>query len=51
MSAYAAALAAIFPGRRIEAALLYTSGPLLLPLDPETLARFKPDFAAAQQSL
>jgi hypothetical protein len=29
MAAYAAALTVIFPGRRIEAALLYTAGPTL----------------------
>jgi ATP-dependent helicase/nuclease subunit A len=47
MAAYAAALAVIFPARRIEAALLYSSGPVLLPLDAETLSRFKPGLAAA----
>jgi ATP-dependent helicase/nuclease subunit A len=47
MAAYAAALGVIFPGRRIEAALLYSSGPVLLPLDVETLQRFKPRLAAA----
>lgn len=45
MAAYAAALEAIFPGRRIEAALLYTSGPVLLPLDSAVLAPHKPGFA------
>ncbi|NNM77615.1 double-strand break repair helicase AddA [Sphingomonas sp. ID1715] len=45
MGAYSAALRAIFPGRRIEAALLYSSGPMLLPLNPATLERFKPGFA------
>jgi len=33
MAAYAAALAVIFPGRRIEAGLLYTAGPRLILLD------------------
>jgi len=33
IAAYAAALGVIFPGRRIEAALLYTSGPRLIVLD------------------
>ena len=47
MAAYAAALRAIFPGRRIEAALLYTSGPVLHPLPAEMLARFAPADAAA----
>ena len=32
MQAYAEALAVIFPGRRIEAALLYTHGPTLIAL-------------------
>ena len=32
MQAYAAALAVIFPGRKIEASLLYTSGPKLITL-------------------
>jgi len=35
MEAYAAALSVIFPGRRIEAALLYTSGPKLITLPVE----------------
>ena len=42
MSAYAAALRIIFPDRPVEAALLYTSGPVLLPLPPELLARYAP---------
>ena len=33
MAAYAAALRVIFPGRMVEAALLYTAGPRLVPLD------------------
>ena len=45
MAAYAAALEAIFPGRQIEAALLYTSGPTLLNLDSAVLAPHKPGFA------
>ncbi|QHL91957.1 hypothetical protein GVO57_11890 [Sphingomonas changnyeongensis] len=44
MAAYAAALAEIFPGRRIEAGLLYTAAPVLLTLDAATLDRFKPVF-------
>jgi ATP-dependent helicase/nuclease subunit A len=47
MAAYAAALGRVFPDTRVEAALLYTAGPVLLPLDAETLARFKPGFADA----
>jgi ATP-dependent helicase/nuclease subunit A len=30
MAAYVAALEVIFPGRRVEAALLYTSGPKII---------------------
>ena len=51
MAAYAAALAAIFPGRRIEAGLLYTSGPRLLSLSPDLLDRWKPGFAPEEQKL
>jgi ATP-dependent helicase/nuclease subunit A len=47
MAAYAAALARVFPDRAVEAALLYTAGPVLLPLDAETLERFKPGLADA----
>ena len=50
MAAYAAALAMIFPGRRIEAALLYTGGPTLHPLDAATLERHKPRFRPREQS-
>jgi ATP-dependent helicase/nuclease subunit A len=32
MSAYADALRVIFPGRAVEASLLYTAGPRLVPL-------------------
>ncbi len=42
MAAYAAALAVIFPGRSIEASLLYTAGPTLLRCPPDLLARYKP---------
>jgi ATP-dependent helicase/nuclease subunit A len=51
MAAYAAALGVIFPGRRIEAALLYTAGPTLHPLPPELLAAQKADLVATEQSL
>jgi ATP-dependent helicase/nuclease subunit A len=33
MTAYADALRVIFPGRQVEAALLYTAGPRLIALD------------------
>lgn len=39
MAAYVAALETIFPGRPIEAALLYTSGPKMFTLSPEALRR------------
>jgi ATP-dependent helicase/nuclease subunit A len=42
MAAYVAALRVIFPDRRVEAALLYTSGPRLIALPPALLERHKP---------
>lgn len=45
MGAYAAALAMTFPGRRIEAALLFTEGPRLIELPEALLAAHKPVFA------
>lgn len=42
MAAYAAALAQVFPGRSIEAGLLYTAGPTLLSLDAAILTRWRP---------
>jgi ATP-dependent helicase/nuclease subunit A len=42
MAAYRAALQAIFPGRPVGAALLYTAGPLLHPLPEELLDRHAP---------
>ncbi|WP_313802012.1 double-strand break repair helicase AddA [Sphingobium sp.] len=51
MAAYAAALQVIFPDRRIEAALLYSSAPRLITLPPELLARHKPGFPPAQENL
>jgi len=50
MAAYAAALAAIYPGRRIEAALLYTQTPRLIAIPPELLNAHKPDFAPSEES-
>jgi len=41
MAAYAAALEAVYPGRRVEAALLYTQAPLLLPIPDALLAMHK----------
>lgn len=41
MAAYQSALAHIYPGRRIECALLWTDGPHLMPLSEDRLAKFK----------
>ena len=51
MAAYAAALAAIFPGRTIEAGLLYTSAPRLITLPMSLLEAHKPGLLGEQQSL
>ncbi|MDX3900091.1 MAG: double-strand break repair helicase AddA [Sphingobium sp.] len=51
MAAYAAALGVIFPGRRVEAALLYTAAPRLIPLPDALLSPYKPGFAVAQDNL
>jgi ATP-dependent helicase/nuclease subunit A len=49
MAAYVAALRVIFPGRTVEAGLLYTAGPTLFALTADDLA--KGGFVAAEQSL
>ncbi|MEL7686114.1 double-strand break repair helicase AddA [Citromicrobium bathyomarinum] len=49
MSAYAHALAAIYPGRRISAALLYTHTPQLIALPEGLLAAHKPGLADQQE--
>jgi ATP-dependent helicase/nuclease subunit A len=46
MAAYVAAIEVVFPGRRIDAALLYTSGPRLNPLAQALIDHHKPNFAA-----
>jgi len=51
MSAYGAALAVIFPGRRVAAALLYTAAPRLIALPQELLAAHKPGLEAAKANL
>ena len=51
MAAYVAALGAIYPGRRIEAAVLYTQTPLLIALPAELLEAHKPGLMASQESL
>jgi ATP-dependent helicase/nuclease subunit A len=45
MAAYAAALAAVFPGRNVRAALLYTAGPRLIILPGDALAAWQPSAA------
>ena len=50
MAAYAAALAAIYPGRAIEAAVLYTQTPQLIAIPGELLEAHKPAFAAPEES-
>jgi ATP-dependent helicase/nuclease subunit A len=51
MAAYTAALGAIYPGRKIEAAVLYTQTPLLIALPAELLESHKPGLMASQESL
>jgi ATP-dependent helicase/nuclease subunit A len=48
MAAYAAALAAVFPGRRVEAALLYTAAPVLIEIPEDLLERHKPAFVTPE---
>ena len=45
MAAYAEALRRIFPGRRVEAKLLYTAGPLLHDLPQDLLEAYSPAHA------
>lgn len=42
MGAYAAALARVFPGRKVRAGLLYTAGPRLIELPADVLAAWFP---------
>ncbi len=42
MAAYVAALAQVFPGRRLRAGLLYTAGPRLIELPGDALAAWQP---------
>ncbi|MDP5103439.1 MAG: double-strand break repair helicase AddA [Erythrobacter sp.] len=50
MAAYVAALDAIYPGREVRAGVLYTHAPVLFDLDPEALARYKPELETPQQT-
>jgi ATP-dependent helicase/nuclease subunit A len=51
MAAYRDALRVIFPGRRIEAALLYTAGPRLIVLNDDLLDAHKPGLLATKANL
>jgi ATP-dependent helicase/nuclease subunit A len=51
MAAYVAVLQGIFPAHDVRAALLYTSGPILLTLDPALMAQHKPSFQLEQHIL
>jgi len=42
LAAYQAAIARIFPDREVRCALLWTEGPRLMPISPETLAGYLP---------
>lgn len=50
MAAYAAALEAAYPGRSVDAALLYTQTPALLAIPADLLAVHKQALLAAQES-
>lgn len=50
MAAYVAALEVIYPGRRVEAALLYTHIPQLFVLPDAVIAAHKPALQAPQES-
>lgn len=50
MAAYVAALEAIYPGRTVRAALLYTQTPRLIALPPGLMNAYKARFDAGQES-
>lgn len=50
MAAYIAALEAIYPGREVRAAVLYTQAPVLFECAPAALAHYKSGLETAQQS-
>ena len=50
MAAYVAALEAIYPGRAVRAAVLYTQTPQLIALPLELMAAYKARFDARQES-
>ncbi len=45
MAHYVAAIETIFPGHRVDAVLLFTHGPAMLPLSADVLAPYKPAMA------
>ena len=51
MAAYRDALGVIFPGKRVEAALLYTAAPRLIRLDDALLDLHKPALRATKANL
>jgi ATP-dependent helicase/nuclease subunit A len=50
MAAYAAALEAAYPGRQVEAAVLYTHAPRLIAIPLATLAAHKAALGSPQES-
>ncbi|MGI8944181.1 MAG: 3'-5' exonuclease, partial [Qipengyuania sp.] len=50
MAAYVAALQKIYPGREVEAAVLYTQTPQLIVLPSELIEQYKARFEEAQES-
>jgi len=48
MAAYAAALEAVYPGRPIDAALLYTAAPRLIVIPEDMLVFHKPNFSSGE---
>ncbi len=48
MAVYAAVLAAVFPGRRVEAALVWTDGPKLMPIPEKMMAAALAGLTAAR---
>ncbi|MGE5952427.1 MAG: UvrD-helicase domain-containing protein, partial [Qipengyuania vulgaris] len=50
MAAYVAALQAIYPGREVEAAVLYTQTPQLIALPADRLVTYKAAFSKGQES-
>jgi ATP-dependent helicase/nuclease subunit A len=50
MAAYAMALEAIYPGREIATAVLYTQAPLLVPIPPDVIEQHKAGLAVREES-